>query len=324
MKKIICVLGLFLISMPAWAGLKKVIAIGVVNASMLSFQGGNPGNLNSLLQDQIKKQIDASGRYVGVIVEEDQGLTEEDQICLDKLQARMGEGQTLSQQEMMQYSTLITKQMGPMMQQYAPPKNVAAQALMTFSASTGESSMDTGSVASTIGSVVNIPYGIGDMSSQSHKLTLTCVLHDPTTGQVIDQKKVDSTKTKFNRLGGMSTFSGTNQEEVYDKLFSKGVGKCVEWIDKKMESQLWEGKIFKVQGDKILLNAGSNAGVQPGMKFNLFGRYSVTGGGIHFGNEEENIGTVEAVTVKEGYSVLRPIGIKTISVGTIVRPVDRI
>ncbi|MDP2600013.1 MAG: hypothetical protein Q8P84_04675, partial [Deltaproteobacteria bacterium] len=160
MKKIVWILmGLMIVS-PVWAkkkkeeGLKKVIAVGAVNAGMLSFQNDNPTGLSTLLQDKVKKQLEKTGHYAAVVVEsaKEAGVQDADAEFMAKMQAKQEAGQELTPQESLKYSEVAMKQqmaaMGPMMQQFgmgggAAHKPVAAQALLTFSVSTGQGGMDT-------------------------------------------------------------------------------------------------------------------------------------------------------------------------------------
>ncbi|MDP2600236.1 MAG: hypothetical protein Q8P84_05820, partial [Deltaproteobacteria bacterium] len=176
-------------------------------------------------------------------------------------------------------------------------------------------------VVGTVGDIFGSSVGggmVGDFGTQSMKLSLTCVLQDPDTGNVLDQNIVQTKSTQFTRLGGFSTVSdSSNQDKAYDKLFGSAVDKCVKWLDKKIGKEPWEGRIFKADGGRVLLNAGSNAGVKEGMQFDLVERGQVSGGGIEFGKEERNIGVANAVDVHAGYTLLGVSG--PAKVGTIVR-----
>ena len=335
MKKLIWVLAGFLMVTPAWAkkkkeeGLKKVIAVGAVNAGMLSFQNDSPTGLSTLLQDKVEKQLEKSGRYVAVVVDsaKEAGVQDADAEFMAKMQAKQEAGGELTPQESLRYSEMAMKQqmaaLGPMMQQFgmgggAAHKPVSAQALLTFAVNTGQGGMDTGGMVGTVGDIFGAPV-VGDFGTQSVKLSLTCVLQDPDTGNVLDQNIVQTKSTQFTRLGGFSTVAdSTNQDQAYDKLFGKAVEKCVKWLDKKMEKQPWEGRIFKTDGGRVLLNAGSNARVQTGMGFDLVERGQVSGGGIEFGKEENVIGQARAMDVHEGYTLLGVSG-PPAKVGTIVK-----
>lgn len=322
---------------PVWAkkkkeeGLKKIVAVGAVNAGMLSFQDDNPTGLTTLLQDSVKKQIEKNGNYSAVILDsaKNSGMGDSDAGILSKIQAKQEAGQELTPEESLQYSELVMKQqmaaLGPMLQQFgggggmggAAFKPVAAQALLTFAVSTGQGGMDTGGIIGSVGEIFGSPVG-GDFGTQSVKMSLTCVMQDPDTGNVIDQNIVQTKSTSFTRLAGFSTMSdSTDHDKAYDKLFKKAVEKCVKWLDQKIGKQPWEGRIFKADGGRVLLNAGSNAGVKEGMQFDLIERGQVSGGGIEFGREDQNIGVANAVDVNDGYTVLSVSG--PAKVGTIVK-----
>lgn len=336
MKKFFVAAAILLMSFPVVAkkkeektGLKKVVAIGNVNAGMFSFQGSNPMGLSSLLQEQIKKQIDAATGLTAVIInpqaEEEEGAGDKNDEFLKQVQEKIEGGGQPTQAEMMRYSQLMMKQVAPMMQQFntAPPKNIAAQAVLTFSTSTGSGTTDTGGALGQLGNIVNLPSsaGLADISTEKVKLSLTCIMHDPATGAVKDQKVVKKTKTKFHRIAGIQTFNNSfNHDEAYEKLFGKAVEECVEWVAAKLEKEPWEGKIFKVEGGKIFLNAGASAGVQPGMQFSLSKRGSVSGGGIEFGKAEQSAGQATVQQVQEGYSILNAPESGSVSVGAVAHP----
>lgn len=338
MKKVAWLLCLLLTALPVAAkkkeektGLKKVIAIGNINAGMFSFQGSNPMGLSSLLQERIQKQINTNSALTAVVInplaEEEEGAAAKDEEFLKQIQEKIEAGGQPSQGEMMRYSQLMMKQVAPMMQQFntAPPKNIAAQAVLTFSTSTGSGTTDTGGALATLGNVVNLPSsaGLGDVSTEKMKLSLTCVMHDPATGAVRDQKVVQKTKIKFHRIAGIQTFDNSmNHDEAYQKLFGKAVQECVEWVAVKLEKEPWEGKIFKVEGGQIFLNAGASAGIQPGMQFSLSQRGSLVGGGIEFGKTEQSVGQATVQQVKEGYSILNAPALGSVKVGTVVHPAN--
>lgn len=339
MKKIALLAAVVLLTSPAWAkkkkeieGLKKVIAVGAVNASMFSFQDDNPTGLTNMLQDSVKKYLDGTERYTAVVVDSAKaaggGSTADDDF-LTQMQTKLEAGQEMTPQESLKYSELMMKQqmaaMGPMLQQFgggggmggAAFKPVAAQALLTFAVSTGQGGMDTGGIVGAVGGIFGSPVS-GDFGTQSTKLSLTCVMQDPDTGNIIDQNVVQTKSTTFTRLAGFSTMSDSNDhDKAYDKLFKKAVEKCVKWMDQKFEKVEWEGRIFKSEGGRFLLNAGSNAGVKEGMQFTLLERAQVSGGGIEFGKEERSVGMGTALEVHDGYTVLGVSG--PAKVGTIVK-----
>lgn len=337
MKKTVWFLVIFLMAFPVLAkkkkeeGLKKVVAVGAVNSQMFSFQDDNPTGLTNMLQDSVKKHLDGTGRYAAVVVDSAKKVASSagDDDFLAQMQAKLEAGQEMTPEESLKYSEMIVQQqmaaMGPMLQQFgggggmggAVFKPVAAQALLTFAVSTGQGGMDTGGIIGAVGGIFGAPVG-GDFGTQSVKMSLTCVMQDPDTGNIIDQNVVRTTSTKFTRLAGFSTMSdSTDHDKAYDKLFKKAVEKCVKWMDKKFEKEPWEGRIFKVDGGGVLLNAGSNAGVKEGMQFDLIERGQVSGGGIEFGREDRNIGVANAVDVNDGYTVLSVSG--PAKVGTIVK-----
>ncbi len=199
---------------------------------------------------------------------------------------------------------------------------VAAQALFRLNVRTGESRTDTGGAVGMAEIFTGSDLGIADFSSESKKITMTCTRHNPKVGSLLDHYRTKASAVRFNQLAGMTHYSYNSYDEferAMDKNAKKSIGKIAKWIDQKMKGQPWEGKIFKKQGEKIFLNVGASAGIQPGMSFSVFQRQAVTGGGVEFGAEETAIGRIEIVDIKPNYSIGN-VSAGNATVGQVVRP----
>ncbi|MBI1910300.1 MAG: hypothetical protein HYS22_09045 [Deltaproteobacteria bacterium] len=317
-------------------GLKKIIAIGSVENGYLGFENMEPGGVNDLLRDRIRKELEETGRYVVLMVQPEKPVeaveslpaasesppeTQETEVkeppkkfSPQDAKALMAQSQQLLQQMV---QTMRAATGGPM----SLPKSVAAQSLFNFLMETEQSSSGTGGVFGIAEGFTSTPLGLGDFSSESVKLVLTTKQMDPERGILLDHHRAKASSTRFTQLAGVNYYSvedSSNSNKAFDKVFKKALKKTVEWVDGKMSPLAWEGQIFKKEGDQFYLNAGATAGVKPSTQFVILKKEAVAGKGVQFGTQEEARGILEVVRVEEKYSLCRLVS-GTVEVGAIIR-----
>lgn len=309
-------------------GLKKIVAIGQVDAGSVYIPSMGRNGLNDLFKDLLKKKLEKTGRYVVVFAQKGTGKKATSQKTPTIPQPPKGGTYTPQQaaqlmaqaQQMMQQFSLSG--MGGMASDYP----VAAQALFRLVVRSSESSTDTGGAVGMAEVFSGTDLGVADFSSESKKIAMTCTQHDTEDGRLADHYRTKATAVQFHRLAGMTHYSYNNYDEferALDKNAKKALGKIAKWIDKKMKARPWEGQVFKKQGLKIFLNAGASAGIQPGMSFHVFKREAVSGRGVQLGSEEQAVGRIEVIDVKENYAVANT-STGMAEVGSIVRPASTV
>lgn len=297
-------------------GIKKVIAIDKVDTGYMGFQNLQPGQLADLFKSKIKKQLEETGRYVVVIPQHKAKTEEEEQKAppAPKTQADM-----MKYVEKMQ--AMAEQMQAQAMGKYVLKEPVAAQAIFNFTIQKSAGQAGTGGAFGMLESATGVPLGMGDFQSESVKISLTVTEHNPTDGAMMDSFQTEATKTRFNSVGPMNYYAPSNSmdtDATFNKLFSGAVNKAISWIDKKMAGEQWEGQIFSAKGGKLLLNAGSSAGISPGMTLTVYGRESVSGRGVDLGSQDIAQGQVEVTDVSEQFSTVKLVS-GTAKVGSVVR-----
>lgn len=135
---------------------------------------------------------------------------------------------------------------------------------------------------SSTGGSVNVLKGLGLAASKAEAaVVLDIRLYDATTSQIIDSVKAE----------GRAASSGTSVDIDTDKLTMSASGfsqsplgqatrqaieRAVKFIIERIEEMPWEGRIAELDVDEsgklttIYINAGSNAGLKVGDKFEIF------------------------------------------------------
>jgi len=298
-------------------GVKKVIAIDKVDTGYMGFQNLQPGQLADLFKSKIKKQLEETGRYVVVIPQHKKSKSEEAEekpAPAPKTQADMFKYMEKMQEMAEQWQAQATGK-------YFLKEPVAAQAIFNFSIQKSAGQAGTGGAFGMLESATGVPLGFGDFQSESVRIQLTVTEHSPDNGAMLDSFQTEATKTRFNSVGPMNYYAPSNSmdtDSTFNKLFSGAVNKAIGWIDKKMSSLPWEGQIFSAKGGKLLLNAGSSAGIRPGMTLTVYGRESVSGKGLDLGTQDVAQGQVEVTDVADQFATVRLLS-GTAKVGSVVR-----
>lgn len=155
----------------------------------------------------------------------------------------------------------------------------------------------------------SVGWGVGlDVKKKKFVAALDCRIFSTSTGEILwaDTAKKEEASTKVFVFG---TGGGVDDDRMFDKVLRP----IVDELSEKIIEHPFEttgkgtvvgsvaGKIAMVDGDKILINLGSAAGVKAGDKLGVYktGRQiKDPDSGEVLGAEEEQIGELKVVTVK--------------------------
>lgn len=293
-------------------GLKKIIAIGYVDTGYLGFQNMEPEELSEMFRIEIKKALAKRG-YAPVLAQMGAAAAPAPATApteVPQMPEMPQSGKPMSPQEMQKVVAQmqqIQQQMMSQMHGYQRPSHepVAAQALFHFQLRTGESSLDTGEAVGWAEFFSQQPLGLAEVSSETTKIYVLTTQHDPESGKLMDNHATKASSTRFHRLGGYTYYSisdSANHAAAFERVFRSSVEKVAKWIDEKMKRRDWEGQIFKQEGSKVYLNAGKEAGVNSGMRFQVLKTQSLQGRGVDLGVEKIAIGEIQIDQVQDKFS----------------------
>jgi curli biogenesis system outer membrane secretion channel CsgG len=141
----------------------------------------------------------------------------------------------------------------------------------------------------------------------------------------ISYKVIDATSGKL-------TFAGTERATTGSWNFVVGgksppinyavqacINKAAYRIASSLKSQTWRGSVAQIKGDKVYINAGSNKGIQMGMKLTALSKGTALidpETKLPLGNDTEAIGTLTVTTVNDSFSIATIVqGCKGLKVG---------
>lgn len=170
-------------------------------------------------------------------------------------------------------------------------------------------------------------FRIGGKKGEAH-VGLIIRLIDTTTGEVLDSKRVEGkAKSGGLSLGGSVKGVGFGtkgfKKTPLGKATHKAIDEAVEFIADGLKGVPFQGRIIKVQGGTILISASAKTGASKGDKFTVFAlgeELTDPETGELLGSDEEEIGTIKIVTVKERFSKAKAVGsVDGIKRGDIIR-----
>ncbi len=154
--------------------------------------------------------------------------------------------------------------------------------------------------------------GIGGKTSEGY-VAMDLRLIDATTGQVLQSHRAEG-KIKSTGLGGIAFFKGiafggtTYNKTALGKATREAVGDAVRFVVANMEGQPWEGRIVKVDGANVYINAGSNMNIDGSMIFTVYAKGEELidpHTGLSLGSTISRSGTIQVVQVADKFSIAR-------------------
>jgi len=154
--------------------------------------------------------------------------------------------------------------------------------------------------------------GIGGKTSEGY-VAMDLRLIDATTGQVLESHRAEG-KIKSTGIGGIAFFKGiafggtTFNKTALGKATRAAVTDAVGFIVSNMEEQAWQGRVVKVEGANVYINAGSNMNISEDMVLSVFSRGEELidpDTGLSLGTTVSRSGTIRIVQVAEKFSIAR-------------------
>lgn len=303
------------------AGLKKIVAVGYVDTGYLGFENLKPQELSEMFRIELKKELEKKG-FAPVLAQLGKPVKKQVTTQPSNLENLSNSNRPPSAAEMRAVMAQMQEVMGQM-HGYSRPahKPVAAQGLFHFRVRTGESSVDTAETVGWAEYFSQRSLDVADVSSDTTKIHILVTQHDPESGALIEKNAVKASSTRFNRVVGTRYYTlsdSADNQAAFNRVFSSAIKKSADWIDKRMKKLAWEGQVFKTQGKSVYINAGSEAGITPGMHLKVIDRKAVQARGVDLGQEDVPSGEIEISTVQAKFAVAS-ITSGTARVGAIVK-----
>ena len=172
-------------------------------------------------------------------------------------------------------------------------------------------------------------FNVGMKRGRSH-VAIIIRLIDTSTGEVIDSQRVEGDIEEgglgFGYSGGDFGFGTSGFDKTpMGKATQIAIDRAVEYVTNRMMSIPWEGKVVTVSNGMIILNSGSNTGVQVGDRFDILRKgeeFIDPDTGMSLGSETTKIGEVEIVSVQDKYSKATPISGSGFAAKDVVRDIQ--
>jgi curli biogenesis system outer membrane secretion channel CsgG len=141
------------------------------------------------------------------------------------------------------------------------------------------------------------------IESSSSSVGIDVRFVNTSTGEILAADNVRKEEKKRGVSLGTKAFDFKNQNEFDESLVGKATRKAieelVEKIDEQMEGLPWQAKIIKVTGNTVIINSGSEAGVNVGDVFDVYSKGEELidpDTGLSLGAEEEKVGEIKVDT----------------------------
>ena len=152
-------------------------------------------------------------------------------------------------------------------------------------------------------------FSIGSKKSEAH-VGIILRLINTTTGEVLDSVRVEGKAKggglKFGaKVGGFGFGTDGFNKTPLGKATQMVIDNAVVEISEKLNHIPFSGKIIKITGDTIYINAGSRNGVSGGDTFNVFsvGEELIDpDSGESLGSESTKVGSLKVNSVQEKFS----------------------
>ncbi len=152
-------------------------------------------------------------------------------------------------------------------------------------------------------------------------------VYDTTSGEITASENVEG-KAETTSLSVGVTYqniaiggSGFNKTPLGEAT-RKVIDQAVEIIVNEMKNIPWEGSVVIVKGEQVYINAGVNDNVKEGDIFVVYEKGEELidpQTGLSLGAEEEELGVIEVISVKEKYSIAQSLKGSGFSRGDIIR-----
>jgi curli biogenesis system outer membrane secretion channel CsgG len=167
-----------------------------------------------------------------------------------------------------------------------------------------------------------------NMASASAHVAVIIRLIDSSTSEVIASQRVEGKANRGGTQFGFAEsdwgFSQSGQKSMpIDKAVQIAIDNAVNYISAQLRTVQWTGKVIKTdENGTVFINAGANAGLQPGMLFMAFQKGEILldpDTGINLGTADEFLGRVRITAVQEKFSRAEALDQKMPAAGDIVK-----
>lgn len=213
---------------------QKTIAIGDVEAGYET-AGQNAYDLKETIQLGLKKQLEkiGKGKYAIDIVSPSVVTPGQEPETMEL--SDMPTDRPPTQKDMARYMAAMQRMQKQLTGQLKTHKPVAADAYFDFRVVSGQTGVDTGGAASTIGGLAGVDTSIGNISTKKTEVNIVATMRDPKTGTPIDKYTAKATSVKVRNIGGYTSYDFGSDEMTRERLFSSAVKDCAKWIASKVQ-----------------------------------------------------------------------------------------
>lgn len=153
-------------------------------------------------------------------------------------------------------------------------------------------------------------------------------MYETTTGEILLSQEVKGIARAGGLLvggeiGEVKIGAGGFSETPLGEATREAIRKAVELITQKSLSTPWRGRVVKLEGTRVYINAGLDSNLRSGDTFVVYrlGEELIDPEtGLPLGREEERAGKIKVIEVKEKYSVAEILEGGGFKRGDIVRP----
>ena len=116
-----------------------------------------------------------------------------------------------------------------------------------------------------------------------------------------------------------------DQGKIIDRVLKKAIPRILKRqskaVTKGLAKEPWSGRILSIENNSIMINAGSEVGVQPGQEFTVFARGETIAckDGKSLKILGKKVGKIKVTSIMERHSLAVPVGEGAFSEGQIVR-----
>ena len=149
---------------------------------------------------------------------------------------------------------------------------------------------------------------LGGSKATAHIAVIVQII-DSTTGQILDSRRVEGNAEAggfaIGYSGSWSLGSSSFKRTPLGKATQMAIDRAVAYIADKVSKLSWQGRVVLVKDDEVYINAGADAGITSGMKFNIYQKGESLidpETGVDLGSEKTKIGEISIFEVQPKFS----------------------
>ena len=157
-------------------------------------------------------------------------------------------------------------------------------------------------------------FNLNMKKGESHVAVIIRLI-DTSTGEVLDSQRVEGKAEKGGlglgySGGGYGFGSNGFTDSPLGKACQIAIDRAVEYVTNHMAGMPWQGKVVTVKDNIVVINSGTNVGIKPGDKFEIYRKgeeFIDPDTGMSLGSETSKIGEIEVVSAMEKFSKATPV-----------------